>query len=91
MSSYDEQIVKWATKRYCIEQGRVTSVKMTNEYNEGYACCGGTDPNCYCSFAESATMNLKVEVFQNSTRLEVDRIDMMYGDINKIIQEIFEA
>ena len=30
-----------------------STVSVRFDFDEGYACCGGSDPNCYCSFAES--------------------------------------
>lgn len=35
-------------------------VRVEMEFNEGYACCGGYDPDCYCSFAESPSANVVV-------------------------------
>jgi hypothetical protein len=36
------------------------SVKVEMEFNEGYACCGGSDPDCYCSYAESPSANVAI-------------------------------
>lgn len=36
------------------------SVKVEMEFNEGYACCGGSNPDCYCSYAESPSANVTI-------------------------------
>lgn len=36
------------------------TVTVEMDFNEGYACCGGTDPDCYCSFAESPKSDVVV-------------------------------
>lgn len=88
---YDEQIKVWAAEKYNIPLDEITSVSMVSEFNEGYDCCGGRDPDCYCSLAESASMYLRVMVNRINNPAKVDLIDMRFGDINKMIQEIFEA
>lgn len=41
-------------------------VTIVENFNEGYACCGGRDPDCYCSFAESASHELRIHVGAHS-------------------------
>lgn len=36
------------------------SVKVEIDFDEGYSCCNGTDPDCYCSLAESPSANVKI-------------------------------
>lgn len=31
-------------------------IKVSTEINQGYSCCGGSDPDCYCSLAESPSL-----------------------------------
>lgn len=31
----------------------VSTVEVKMNFDEGYACCGGSNPDCYCSFATS--------------------------------------
>lgn len=88
---YDEQVKVWAAQRFNVPLDEIDSVAMESVFNEGYACCGGADPNCYCSFAESASMHLSVVVTKVNGRGSVHKIDMMYGDMNELIQEIYEA
>lgn len=54
--NYDEALEEWG-RRKILEvypkhnKNKVVSVSF--ELDEGYACCGGQNPECYCSFAES--------------------------------------
>lgn len=36
------------------------SVTVETHFNAGYACCGGRDEGCYCSFAESPSAYVSV-------------------------------
>lgn len=91
MATYEEQLIKWATERFERLPGDIQRVTLENQYYEGYDCCGGSDPNCYCSFAESATLNLVVTAYGKRNKLHEEYIDMMYGDMGKLLKEIIEA
>lgn len=39
------------------------SVVVEMNFNPGYDCCGGKDPDCYCSFAESPSANVIIKGF----------------------------
>ncbi len=41
-------------------KAKTETVTVTFDFNQGYACCGGTNPDCYCSFAESPSANLVI-------------------------------
>lgn len=88
---YDEQIKVWASSRYDLDLATIESVSIDTRFNEGYACCGGADPNCYCSFAESASMYLTITVAFITGGTTNFEIDMIYGDMGKLIQEIIES
>ena len=57
MMPYDEALRRWGLNqllsRYPDVVFDVSTVTVEMDFNEGYACCNGYDPNCYCSFAES--------------------------------------
>lgn len=36
------------------------TVQVGIDFNPGYACCGGRDPDCYCSYAESPSVNVVI-------------------------------
>lgn len=90
--NYEDQIRVWAAKKYELNINEIAKVDLENNYDEGYSCCGGRDPGCYCSLATSATVDMNVTVWgTGGQKLYVDSIDLMFGDIGKMIQEIFEA
>lgn len=48
-------------------------VHITESFSEGYACCGGRDPDCYCSFVEPASHEVIVAAGQYSTTYYSDK------------------
>lgn len=36
------------------------TVSVVFEFEKGYECCGGTDPDCYCSMAEPAMAEVSI-------------------------------
>lgn len=62
--NYEAALKLWGMTR--IEQAyRVginpDTVTVRFDFKEGYACCGGRNPDCYCSFAESPSANVVIE------------------------------
>lgn len=47
-------------RRYNLSDLRVEDVVVEMDFNQGYACCGGSDPDCYCSLAESPSANVEI-------------------------------
>lgn len=99
---YDEALRLWGKKR--IEDHWAGSyrpveldidpatVTVTMDFNAGYACCGGSDPDCYCSFAESPSATVKI---YGTTRdgwsgynVDIDADDF---DFASVLKEIVEA
>jgi hypothetical protein len=62
------------------------TVTVMTDFNEGYACCGGSDPDCYCSYAESPSAH--VVIMSGSRRYEIDLEDF---DFATILGEIVQA
>lgn len=62
---YDEALQEWGkihlrqSYRNCDLSAESVVVRM--EFEEGYFCCNGTNPLCYCSFAESPSANVRIE------------------------------
>lgn len=56
---YQEALSRWGARKIARRRGLhlasidLDSVRVRMDFDGGYACCGGTDPNCYCSFAQS--------------------------------------
>lgn len=63
---YEDALRHWgANKLYChtchtTGTARLDSITVEFDFNEGFACCGGTNPDCYCSFAESPRADIRI-------------------------------
>lgn len=95
---YEDALREWGARKIEAYNGnRVkidrATVVVDMDFDEGYACCGGTDPNCYCSFAESPSA--KVEITGRSTAQSRKNysasIDSCSFDFATILGEIVEA
>jgi len=59
MNEYEEISRRWALSKLSpLLREKVSEESVTVDFvlDEGYNCCGGTDPNCYCSLATSPQM-----------------------------------
>lgn len=91
---YDEALREWgARKLEAAGYGDVNrqSVIVEMEFNEGYACCGGRDPDCYCSFAESPSASVMIRGSSYNMRNARVEIDHWSFDFATILKEIVEA
>lgn len=63
---YEEALKAWATQRMLACRpdlaGKIdlSTITADVEIEPGYNCCGGSDPNCYCSFATSPSLEVTV-------------------------------
>jgi uncharacterized protein (DUF779 family) len=62
---YEDALREWGARRLEGLYGKDlivdrSTVTVDMEFDEGYACCGGSDPNCYCSFAESPRASVEI-------------------------------
>lgn len=68
------------------------TVTVVMDFNEGFACCGGTDPGCHCSFGESPSAKVKITGKEPGGMLirsaEIDAADF---DFAKVLAEIIAA
>lgn len=67
--------------------GEWPNVTVEMNFNEGYACCGGNDPDCYCSFAESPSAEVQI-THPSGARYYID-LDSF--DFAKVLGEIVAA
>lgn len=65
---YEDALKIWGAKLVArqnmhdilFEKIDLDTVQVELDLEEGYACCGGSDPSCYCSFAESPSAHVLV-------------------------------
>lgn len=87
---YEDALKKWAADKYRsmyrkeVDPSTVT-VKM--EFDPGWNCCGGSDPDCYCSMAESPRAYIEVKANGNHL-FEISQYEF---DFVQILQEILIA
>jgi hypothetical protein len=58
------------------------------ENHEGYKCCGGTDPNCHCSFAESDWQTFDLVGFRANGTYVTKQIGDKYTSFNEVLGNI---
>lgn len=91
---YDEALQLWGASklvtysRSALEEVSLPSVSVKFDFNEGYACCGGRDPNCYCSFYESPSSDVLVEGRTLSGEVLTYRMDAEDFDFALVLAEI---
>lgn len=68
-----------------------SSVIVRMSFNEGYTCCGGSNPDCYCSFAESPSARVVIEGWTESGRSVSYDMDYDEFDFATVLKEICEA
>lgn len=65
---YEEALKRWGAAKLTEAQRRygqppeviLDTVQVKFNFDEGYPCCGGRDPDCYCSMAESPSADVQI-------------------------------
>ena len=95
MMNYEDALKEWgARKLESAFKGRTfdrSSVTVDIEIDPGYACCGGRDPDCYCSFAESPSAYVEICGRNSKGQLQITTIDRWAFDFATVVKEIVEA
>lgn len=104
MSSYEIALKTWGAKRLAavnkLQMDEIIdtdTVKVAMNFNEGFSCCGGSNPDCWCSYAESPTADVmitgeKVHETKLGRRFSVYcRIDYDDFDFATVLKEIVLA
>ena len=82
---YEEALKRWgADILHRPDEWRDVHVRMN--FEEGFACCGGSDPLCYCSFAESPRAEVIITSTTRSTRIDLEDFD--FAEVLRQIVEI---
>ena len=96
---YEDALKVWGAKRLREDMGpntkddqiNLNTVKVEMEFDEGYACCGGSDPDCYCSFAESPSADVVITGVTTGGRERKVSISHWGFDFASILGEIVAA
>lgn len=63
---YDEALKLWGAMkiaqnyRLSVEQVKIDTVTVIFEFDEGFECCNGFDPECYCSMATAPSAGVVI-------------------------------
>lgn len=85
---FEKALKVWGAQRLSYGKTKIDpeTVQVETHFDEGYACCGGSDPNCYCSYAESP--KAYVIITSGEHRQTIDLEDF---DFAEILGEIVRA
>ncbi len=71
------------------------TVTVEMDFDEGNNCCGGSDPDCYCSLAESPSASIKIQGMASFNNHEAflaeEEISHYNFDFVQILGEIVDA
>lgn len=101
---YEEALREWGARRIEAHYHNYNpvidrdTVAVDMEFDEGNNCCGGTDPDCYCSLAESPSAKVVITgreltgfAAKKQYRTYQVYIDSYAFDFCTILAEIVEA
>ena len=66
-------------------------IEVRMVFVKGYNCCGGRDPDCYCSMAESPRADVEIYGTTTTGRYIYKDIDLGDFDFISTLKEILEA
>jgi hypothetical protein len=83
---YEEALKRWGASQINMPKDATwKDVSVTFDWDEGFACCGGTNPGCYCSYARSPSFEVSVSCFGI-----IYTRDLQW-DMDSFLQELFEV
>lgn len=95
---YEDAIRMWGAQklqeRYPRGVFSADSVTVDMEFDPGFACCGGSNPDCYCSFAESPSADVVIKGKNTALKKPVSvetKISHYEFDFATILGEIVAA
>lgn len=91
---YEEALKLWGARRLTKATGYTVephTVHVRMVFTEGFPCCGGSNPDCYCSFATSPSANVAISGTDTKGRPQCTTIDADSFDFAEVLGEIVEA
>jgi len=91
---YEEALKAWGAKRLESIRGDTidpATVRVRMNFREGFACCGGSNPECYCSLAESPSAHVEITGIGADGSMRIATIDYDEFDFAAILGEIVAA
>lgn len=94
--TYEEAVIIWAEQQLEARRAWGTNDRYSSldtvsrvdfELDEGYRCCGGRDPDCYCSLAESPSFQAHLH---GEYKGKKNSITLNYIDFSDVLRELFE-
>lgn len=67
------------------------TVVVQMDFSDGYACCGGSDPSCYCSQAESPVAQVTITGDTFDGPREYTTIEVRDLDLHTILRELLDV
>jgi hypothetical protein len=81
---YEEALKRWGAAKLEIDDWQ--NVNVDFDIDEGFSCCGGNDPDCYCSYATSPSFEVVVTALGGRMWSESLQYEM-----HTFLQELFEV
>lgn len=73
------------------ESVTMDDINVVMHFSKGFACCGGSNPDCYCSMAESPRADVEITVWTTKGRYIYSCIGLGDFDFVATLKEILEA
>lgn len=69
----------------------MNDISVNMVFVKGYNCCGGRDPDCYCSMAEDPRADVEISARTTKDRYISAWIELGDFDFIGILKEVLEA
>ena len=86
MKTAEEAIVAYAKTKFSVTD--IVRAEIYLETNQGFSCCGGRDPECYCSLAEGASSYLQLTAYDSNKKHHTMQIHESFATILEEIIKI---
>jgi hypothetical protein len=85
---FEQALKVWGAERLSTKTHKVDpdTVTVETEFDQGFACCGGSNPGCYCSYAYGPSANVVITAGKLKETIDIEDFDFA-----KILGEIVKA